>query len=91
MAFVSPGPGPEHMRDIIRGVKSALGDDSSRPLLEFADSGFGRHLQILEALTDALVVGAVVYPPPYARYAARQCPDIVQGVSSPWHRVSGRR
>ncbi len=71
VALVLPSLVPEHMRDIIRGVKSGLGDDSCRLLLQTADSDYGRELQLLEGLTDALVAGAIVYPPPYTKYVSQ--------------------
>ena len=82
VALVLPSLGPEHMRDIIRGVKAGLGDDSCRLLLQLADSDYSRELQLLEGLTDALVAGAIVYPPPYSRYAA-QLAELVQGRQLP--------
>ncbi len=82
VALVLPSLGPEHMRDIIRGVKAGLGDDSYRLLLQAADSDYSQELQLLEGLTDALVAGAIVYPPPYARYA-KQLAELVQGRQLP--------
>lgn len=71
VALVLPSLGPEHMRDIIRGVKVGLGGDACRLLLQVADSDYGEQLEMLSGLTDALVAGAIVYPPPYAKYAAQ--------------------
>jgi LacI family transcriptional regulator len=82
VALVLPSLGPEHMRDIIRGVKDGLGDDSFRLLLQVADSDYRKELQLLEGLTDALVAGAIVYPPPYAKYA-KQLAELVQGRQLP--------
>ena len=82
VALVLPSLAAEHMRDIIRGVKSGLGDDSYRLLLQVADSDYSQELELLEGLTDALVAGAIVYPPPYAKYAG-QLAELVQGRQLP--------
>jgi len=71
IALVLPSLGPEHMRDVIRGVKVGLGDDSYRLLLQVADSDYSEELEMLAGLTDSLVAGAIVYPPPYTKYVSQ--------------------
>jgi len=91
VALVLPSLQPEHMRDIICGVKSGLGTDSYRLLLQVADRDYGEELEMLAGLTDSLVAGAIVYPPPYAQYAAqlaelvntRQLPTVLVDTELP--------
>lgn len=77
VALVLPSLAPEHMRDIISGVKAGLGENSYRLLLQVADNDYGDQLEMVAGLTDALVAGAIVYPPPYAKYAA-QLSELVE-------------
>jgi len=71
VALVLPSLGSEHMRDIITGVKDGLGDDSYRLLLQVADNDYGNEVEMLAGLSNTLVAGAIVYPPPYAKYATQ--------------------
>ncbi len=82
VALVLPSVKPEHMRDIIQGVKVGLGAHSYRLLLQVADADYGQELELLEGLTDTLVAGAIVYPPPYTKYA-EQLAELVQGRQLP--------